>query len=111
MAAKGLQTIKVPVRVDPHFANRRDVPKALIQSSKSMLSLLKAVVDNGGKLPNKPAWLNFPDDIIHPLMYLTAHEALQRGQIILAARQLNKRLSPEVSNGVWQWKRRLKEAN
>ena len=104
------QTIKVPVRVVLNHANRKDVIVALGRSSQSMLKLLKATIDNGGKLPFTPAWLNFPNDIIHFLNYFVAHEGHHRGQIILLARQLNHRLPAEVTNGVWQWTKRLKEA-
>jgi uncharacterized damage-inducible protein DinB len=75
-----------------------------------MLKLLIACIDNGGKLPSTPAWLNFPNDVVHFLSYFIAHEGHHRGQIILLARQLNQRLPAEVTNGVWQWKKRLKEA-
>lgn len=47
---------------------------------------------------------------VHFLAYFVAHEGHHRGQIILLARQLNHRFSTEVTNGVWQWTKRLKEA-
>ena len=109
MIGKG-KTIKVPVRVDPRHANRKEVIRALSRSSQTMLKLLKVTIDNGGKLPSTPAWLNFPNDIVHFLAYFVAHEGHHRGQIILLARQLNHRLPTEVTNGVWQWTKRLKEA-
>lgn len=109
MIGKG-QTVSVPVRVDPRCASRKEVLGALSKSSQSMSDLLKASIDIGGKLPSTPAWLNFPNDIIHFLSYFVAHEGHHRGQIILMARQLNHRLPSEVTNGVWQWKKRLKEA-
>jgi uncharacterized damage-inducible protein DinB len=74
-----------------------------------MLKLLNACIDNGGRLPSRPVWLNFPNDIIHFLSYFVAHEAHHRGQIIQLARLLNHRLPAEVVDGVWQWNKRLKE--
>ena len=109
MILKG-QKIKVPVKVDQRIAGRKEVLRALNQSSQSMLKLLKAIIDNGGKLPTKPAWLNFPNDVAHFLSYFVAHEAHHRGQIILLSRQFYHRLPPEVTNGLWQWTKRLKEA-
>jgi uncharacterized damage-inducible protein DinB len=109
MIGKG-QNIKIPVRVNPRYANRKEVIRALGRSNQSMLKLLKGIIDNRGKLPTKPAWLNFPNDIIHFLTYFVAHEGHHRGQIILLARQLNHCLPTEVTNGVWQWTKRLKEA-
>jgi uncharacterized damage-inducible protein DinB len=102
--------VKVPVRVNLRTASRDEVINALNQSSKAMLKLLRIIIDNGGKLPFKPAWLNFPDDVIHFLTYFAAHEAHHRGQIILLGRQLNYRFSKEVTTGVWIWTKRLKES-
>jgi len=100
MIGKNIQSLKVSIRVDPRHANRKIVIGALAQSSQSMLKLLEACINNGGKLPTKPAWLNFPDDIIHFLTYFVAHEGHHRGQIILLARQLKHRFPSEVTNGV-----------
>jgi DinB family len=90
--------------------NRKEVIEALSRSNQTMLKLLKACIDNGGKLPSTPAWLNFPNDIVHFLAYFIAHEGHHRGQIIMLARQIDRRLPTEVTGGVWQWKKRLKEA-
>jgi uncharacterized damage-inducible protein DinB len=109
MIAKG-EIVKEPLRVDSRHAARKEVIRALSRSSQAMLKLLIACIDNGGKLPSTPAWLNFPNDVVHFLSYFIAHEGHHRGQIILLARQLNQRLPAEVTNGVWQWKKRLKEA-
>ena len=109
MIAKGL-TIKMPVRVDPRHADRREVIRSLNQSSQIMLKLLKACFVNGGRLPTRPPWLNFPNDVVHFLAYFIAHEGHHRGQIILLTRQLNHQLPKKITDGLWQWKRRLKEA-
>ena len=109
MIGKG-QAAKVPARVDPYRASRDKVIGALSRSSQAMLKLLRASIDNGGKLPFTPAWLNFPNDVVHFLAYFVAHEGHHRGQIILLGRQLNHRLSTKVTAGVWQWTKQLKEA-
>lgn len=109
MIGKG-QAVKVPARVDRHRASRDEVISALNRSSQAMLKLLRISIDNSGRLPSTPAWLNFPNDVVHFLAYFVAHEGHHRGQIILLARQLNHRLSTEVTAGVWQWTKRLKEA-
>jgi uncharacterized damage-inducible protein DinB len=104
------QTVKTLVPVDSYRADRAEVIGALNRISQAMLKLFRVSFDSGGKLPFRPAWLNFPNDIVHFLAYFVAHESHHRGQIILLARQLNHRLPAEVTNGVWQWTARLKEA-
>ncbi len=105
------ETLRIPVNVDPYSATRNEVVAALKRSSRIMLKLLKACIDNDGRLPSRPIWLNYPNDVIHFLTYFASHEAHHRGQIIMLARQLKHRLPTEVTNGVWQWNTRLKEAN
>ena len=100
----------LPKKIDPKTATRKDVIKALNLSGKAVQKLLAASIDNGGRLPSTPAWINFPNDTVHFLTYLISHESHHRGQIMLAARQLNYRYPPETAAGVWQWKKRLKEA-
>ncbi|MDZ7291376.1 MAG: DinB family protein [candidate division KSB1 bacterium] len=104
------QAIKMPVRVDHHRVRQNEVIRALNHSSEAMLKLLDATMDNNGKLPTTPGWLNFPNDVAHFLAYFVAHEAHHRGQIIMLARQLDHRFSTEVTNGLWHWTRRLREA-
>jgi uncharacterized damage-inducible protein DinB len=104
------QTVKTPARVDFYRAGRDEVVAALSRSSQAMLKLFRASIGNGGKLPSRPTWLNFPNDVVHFLAYFVAHEAHHRGQIIVLARQLNHRLPREVTDGVWLWTTRLKEA-
>lgn len=104
------QAVKTPLLVDAYRAGRTEVIDALNRSSRAMLKLFSASIDNGGRLPFRPVWLNFPNDVVHFLAYFVAHESHHRGQIILLARQLNHRLPAEVTDGVWQWTKRLKEA-
>lgn len=97
-------------RLEPRHATRKDVVQALKQSQEAMLELLHHCLDHGGQLPSRPAWLNFPADVVHLLAYFVAHEAHHRGQITMAIRQLSRPLTPDASGGLWQWNRRLKEA-
>lgn len=100
---------KTLVRLGPH-ATRKEVLIALKQSNAAMLTLLSNCIDNGGQLPSRPLWLNFPNDVMHLLTYFVAHEAHHRGQIIMAARQLNRPLTRVVMGELWQWTKRLKES-
>jgi uncharacterized damage-inducible protein DinB len=61
-------------------------------------------------LPARPAWLNFPNDVIHLLAYFVAHEAHHRGQIMMASRQLDQPFTRAQAGELWQWTKRQKES-
>jgi uncharacterized damage-inducible protein DinB len=96
-------------RLDPYRAAHKEVIDGLNQSNKAVLKLLHHCLINGGQLPSKPAWLNFPNDVMHLLIYFIAHEAHHRGQITMAARQLDRPLTLNTMAGLWQWNKRLQE--
>jgi uncharacterized damage-inducible protein DinB len=102
--------IKFPKSVDRRQVNRRNLLHALKQSNKGIIELLKIGLDNKGFLNVNATWANIPSDVIHFMTYMIAHEAHHRGQIVFVARALGHRLSPEITNGLWQWKKRQREA-
>ncbi len=107
-----ITSIDKPVKLDQLVRSkttRKEVTSALGQSNNAMLALLRNCLDNGGWLPVRPPWLNFPEDVLHLLTYMIAHEAHHRGQIVMAAHQLKKSLPADVVYGLWQWTKRLKE--
>jgi len=97
-------------RIDSPTATQKEVIAALKQSHEAMRNLLADCIHMGGRLPSKPAWLNFPNDVMHLLAYFVAHEAHHRGQMIMASRQLDRPLTMDVIGGLWQWTKRLKES-
>jgi len=101
---------ETPARIVSQQGTRKEVLIALNQSNAAMLNLLSMCIDNGGLLPSKPPWLNFPNDVMHLLTYFIAHEAHHRGQMIMAARQLDRPLTRDVMGGLWQWTKRLKKS-
>ena len=103
--------IAVPPGVNRHRVRRDELLKALAASGRGIASLLRMGLDRGGELPATRAYVfrNLPLDVGHVLTYFVAHEGHHRGQIVLIARQLGRRLPLTVTGGLWQWTRRAAE--
>jgi uncharacterized damage-inducible protein DinB len=100
--------VAVPRTVDGRVVRPAELLRALPRSSKGIIRLIRLGVARGGTVP-RAAWQNFPTDLLHFLSYFVAHEAHHRGQLVMLARQLGHRLPPEVTAGLWQWRKRAEE--
>jgi len=105
--------ITASARVDHRTVTRRQLLAALRRSGPGIAALLQLGCERGGRIPPPRAyvWRNLPLDVGHVLAYFVAHEAHHQGQIVMVARQLNCRLSPAVTAGLWQWHTRAREGS
>ena len=104
--------IAVPPSVERRRVSRAELIRALKRSGRGIGSLLAFGLEHDGRIPPTKAyaWRNLPLDVGHVLSYFVAHEGHHRGQIVMLARQLGRRLPPEVTGGLWQWSRRSSES-
>jgi uncharacterized damage-inducible protein DinB len=104
--------IVAPIRVDHRAVTARQLGAALKRSSRGIAALLALGCRHGGHVPPSRGyvWRNLPLDVGHVLTYFVAHEGHHRGQIVMAARQLNCRLPVAVTGGLWDWRTRGREA-
>jgi hypothetical protein len=104
----GRHGVAAPPRVDGRTVRPAGLVRALGRSYEGIAGLIRLGVARGGAVP-PAAWQNFPPDVVHLLSYFVAHEAHHRGQLVMLARQLGHRLPKDVSDGLWQWKKRAAE--
>jgi uncharacterized damage-inducible protein DinB len=104
--------ITVPVQVDRRTVTRRQLVAALARSSRGLAAVLELGCRRGGRVPPSKAytWRNLSLDVGHVLTYFVAHEGHHRGQIVMAARQLDSRLATAVTGELWQWRTRQRKA-
>ena len=106
----GRHGIVPPRLVNRHTVKPQELLRALEHSSRGIVDLIRLGVVRGGSVP-AAAWQNFPTDLMHFLCYFVAHEAHHRGQLVMLARELGHRLPREVTDGLWQWKQRLRDGD
>jgi uncharacterized damage-inducible protein DinB len=93
-AAKGSD---IPHQLDRHTATVPQASKALEQSRKALIAVLKASLESDGRIKG------FKPDVAGFFGYLVAHDAHHRGQICMLARQVGHPLPQKAMFGMWEW--------
>lgn len=91
--------------VDGARVTKRQLLAALKRSGRRMAEMLERALDRGGAVPG------FPLGAVAFLAYAAAHEGHHRGQLCTIVRQLGQRLPDSVLIGLWEWPKRLDEAD
>ena len=89
---EGLEKIEKENAADKKLLARR-----LKESGKAMEALLKASLENGGRIKG------FKPHVTAFLGYVLAHESHHRGQIALSLKQSGHPLEKKVGYGMWEW--------
>jgi uncharacterized damage-inducible protein DinB len=80
-----------------HAFDKKQLRKALSDSSVAIRSLLEQGLAQGGKVKGfKPHLAAF-------LGYLISHESHHRGQIALSLKQAGTPLGKKIQYGIWEW--------
>lgn len=90
--------------VDGARVTKRRLLAALKRSGRQMQEMFERALDRGGAVPG------FPLGAVAFLAYAAAHEGHHRGQLRTIVRQLGQRLPNSVLIGLWEWPKRLDEA-
>ncbi|MDX1644776.1 MAG: DinB family protein [Thermoanaerobaculia bacterium] len=96
--------VEPPESVDRHRVEADELRPARAESEAALEALLEAALEEGENL------VGFSGGVVDFLAYHAAHEGHHRGQIVMVARAAGHRLPREVTNGLWQWSKRRKEA-
>jgi len=99
-AAKGS---KIPESLERTSVTPAQALKALQQSRSALRGVLKAAIENGGRIKG------FSPDVGGFFAYLIAHDAHHRGQICMLARQTGHALPQKAMFGMWEWGTRSRE--
>ncbi len=97
-------SVEVPESVDRYSVSQNELIEALDISSHRVLHILEQALSTEESISGFP-------DATHFMTYLVAHEAHHRGQILMAARQLDYELPNELTYGIWHWNKRAGEVN
>ena len=101
VAAKGKP---LPDKLDRATVTRKEAMQALARSAECIARLLTEALDHPeGKVKG------FRPDVVGAFGYFLSHDAHQRGQIAMVARQLGHPLGKQAEFGMWEWGTRWKE--
>ncbi len=104
--------LKVPTRLNRAHCTPPQARAALAKSAARCSEMLAEALDGGGRVEKflRDGWSRPWPVGPEMLCYMLSHEAHHRGQVCMLAHQLGFPLSNEVTSGMWNWEKLLKES-
>jgi uncharacterized damage-inducible protein DinB len=104
--------LKVPAQLNRAWCTAEQAGAALAESAACCGEMLAEALGGEGRIAEfrRDGWAKPWPVGVEMLCYMLAHEAHHRGQVCMLAHQMGSPLPMEVTSGIWNWEKLLKES-